>query len=392
MTVSASASFDVPLDQLRRRRSVKWDRFPVDVLPAWIAEMDFPLAPPIRQALRDAVDRDDCGYPPIGSLELGEAFTGHVARRFGWTTTPDSVVPVLDVMTGAAEIIRQVSAPGDGVVITPPVYPPFFSTITEVGRRVVEAPLAKDDDGYRLDLDALDRALSDAQVLLLCNPHNPTGLVLQRDELLAVADLAARHDVTVISDEIHAPLVLGDAVHHPFVSLGGDAAARGVTLMSASKGWNVPGLKCAVVATAPGPMRDLVHSLPEDIPKRTGHLGWIATCAAWRDGDAWLDDVRDVFASNHRLLARLLAEHLPEVGCARAEASYLGWLDCRALALGTDPSKAFLEHGRVALEAGPHFGSQGEGFARLNLGTSPELVTEAVRRIAAAVERIRSGA
>jgi cystathionine beta-lyase len=380
---------DLSLDDLRLRRSVKWARYDADVLPAWIAEMDFPLAPPITDALRRAVEAGDCGYPPIGSSELGEAFTTYADRRLRWTTTPAAVVPVLDVMTGAAEILRRVAGPGDGVVITPPVYPPFFSTIAEVGLRVVEAPLARDGAGYALDLDAIDRALADARALLLCNPHNPTGMVLGREELLAVAAVAARHDAVVISDEIHAPLVHDGAVHQPFVALGGEAARRGVTLMSASKGWNVPGLKCAAVVTESGPMRDLADGFPEDVPHRTGHLGWIATCAAWSDGDAWLDETRARIAANHALLADLLAEHLPEVRPAQPRASYLAWLDCRELDLGADPVQVFLRHGRVALSPGRDFGTQGAGFVRLNVGTSPALVTEAVRRMAGAVAELR---
>jgi len=384
---------DLSLDDLRRRRSAKWAKYGPDVLPAFVAEMDFPLAEPVTDVLRAAVEHGDCGYADPSSTALAEAFARFAQQRMGWTVDPDGVVPTTDVMVGVAEALRRLTEPGDGVVINPPVYPPFFSTVREVGCRVVEAPLVSDGGTVVLDLDAVERGFADgARVFLLCNPHNPTGRVFGADELTAVAELAARHDAAVVSDEIHAPLVLDGARHQPFVALGGEAARRGITLTSASKGWNVAGLKCAVMVTEPGPMREVVESVPEDARYRTGHLGVLASCAAWSEGGAWLHDVLAVLDRNRALLAELLDEHLPAVRYAAPEASYLAWLDCRDLGLGDDPAAAFLEHGKVALSPGPTFGQQGAGFARLNIATSAALLTEAVQRMAAAVPRARTAA
>lgn len=377
---------DLSLERLRQRRSAKWTGYPADVLPAWVAEMDFPLAEPVKAALQAAVERDDCGYTNPQDQTLGETFAAYAEREYGWVVDPSAVVPTTDVMTGVAEVIRRLVRPGEGVLINPPVYPPFFTTITQVGARVVEAPLGYDDGRWELDLDAIERGFAGgARAFLLCNPHNPTGRVFPAAQLHRVAELAARYDAWVLADEIHAPLVLPEAAHQPFVALGGEAARRGVTFASASKGWNLAGLKCAVMVTEPGAMRQVIGRIPVETRYHTGYLGVLASCAAWRDGGRWLDDVLRTLDRNRTLLADLLAEHLPNVGYQPPQASYLAWLDCRGVGLGEDPAAAFLEHGRVALSSGPTFGSAGAGFARLNIATSAGLMAEAVSRMATAV-------
>ncbi|MDP9396862.1 MAG: aminotransferase class I/II-fold pyridoxal phosphate-dependent enzyme [Actinomycetota bacterium] len=396
MAISYPSRADVPdvspfdgltLAQLQTRRSAKWTAYPADVLPAWIAEMDFPLAPAVRAALTTAVERDDCGYVGASLPDFGQAAAAYARDRLCWELDPRRVVPVSDVMVGVAELLRRVAPPGAGVVINPPVYPPFFSVVDEVGCRVVEVPLARGDDGaYALDLAGLERAFAGgARVYLLCNPHNPTGRVFAEEELREVSRLAARHDVVVLSDEIHAPLVLPGARHVPYVGLGGEAARHGVTLLSASKGWNLAGLKAAALVTAPGPLGELVDAFPHELHYRTGHLGVLAAVAAWCDGGPWLDDVLATLDRNRGLLGTLLGQRLPQVRYRAPEASYLAWLDCRELGLGDDPAKRFLKQGRVALSSGPTFGRQGAGFARLNIATSAALLTEAVERMATAV-------
>ena len=381
------AAFDrLSLAALRRRRSEKWRAFPPDVLPAWVAEMDFPLAEPVKRALLEAVERDDCGYVHPG--DLAESFAAFAVDRFGWPVDPGRVTVVPDVMVGVAEVLRVVTGPGDGVVITPPVYPPFFAALADLGRATVEVPLARAAGRFELDLDRLAGAFAaGARALLLCNPHNPTGRVLARAELEAVAELAARHGVAVVADEVHAPLTLPGATHTPWGCLGGGAAEHGIVVTSASKAWNFPGLKCAVVVAGSDRAQAQVAGIPREVRYGAGHLGLLASVAAFRDGGPWLDALLGHLDRNRRLLADLLAARLPEVGYAQPEASYLAWLDCQALGLGDDPAAVFLERGRVALSRGPDFGRPGAGFARLNLGTSAELVTEAVRRVAAAVGR-----
>jgi cystathionine beta-lyase len=260
-----------------------------------------------------------------------------------------------------------------------PAYPPFFDGVAEAGRRLVEVPLA----GGELDLDAIGAALAgDASALLLCNPHNPTGRVFDRATLEAVAELTDRHGALVLADEIHGPLVLPGARHVSFGALGD---RRAVVFTSASKAFNFPGLKCAVAIAGNDAVLRELDALPPEVHYRAGLFGVIASEAAFTHGDAWLDELLAALDSNRALLADLLASSLPEIGYAPPQASYLAWLDCRALGLGDDPSATFLERGRVALEPGPRFGAPGRGFARLNIGTAPELVTEAVGRMAAAL-------
>jgi len=376
-------AFDaVALDELRLRRSWKWAEYPPDVLPAWVAEMDVPLAEPIRTALRAAVDLGDLGYADPG--ELPAAFADFAASRLGWTVDPEQVRVVPDVMVGVAEILRTSTAPDDRVVVNPPVYPPFFHTVAEVGRPIVEVPLADTQTGWELDLDGLEEAFrAGTRVYLLCSPHNPTGTVWRRGDLERVAELAARYGVLVLADEIHAPLTLAGARHVPFLTVADAAAEHGVALTSASKAWNLAGLKCAVAVTSSDPMRAALDRLPDAVRYRAGNLGVLAAVAAFRDGGAWLDALLAHLDRNRRLLADLLAGSLPEVGYRPPEASFLAWLDCTALGLGDDPAEAFRTRGRVALTRGLDFGGQGAGFTRLNIGTSAALLTEAVRRMAA---------
>src|SRR6266487_4108534 len=311
------------LPELAKRKSFKWRTYPPDVLPASVAEMDFDVAEPIADAIRAALAIGDTGYPHLG--ELAEAFAEFSAARLGWLPDPARVFAIPDVMTGISEVLLATTPPGSGVVISPPVYGPYFLRIGYIGRPVIEAPLVPmSDGGSDLDADLLDQALArdGASAYLLCSPHNPLGRVWTGTELMTIADICLRRRVQLLVDEIHAPLVL------------------------------------------PG--------------------------AAFRLARPWLDAAIAQIGENHVLLAKLLGEQLPQVRYAPGSASFLAWLDCRALGLGDDPADAFLEHGRVALSSGPFFGTQGAGFARLNIGTSPELVAEAVRRMAAATAAVRN--
>jgi cysteine-S-conjugate beta-lyase len=376
---------DVSLEELRRRRSEKWAKHPPDVLPSFYAEMDFPPAAPVTAALTAAIEAGDLGYAHSATSGLGAAFAGFAARRWGWEVDPAAVTAVPDVMVGVAELLRGRTAPGDGVVITTPVYPPFFSVIAETGRRPVEVPLPGPEAGAGLPVDGIGAALAaGARAVLLCNPHNPTGHVARREELEAVGELAARHGALVLSDEIHAPLTFDGAAHVPFASMPEPIAGRAITLTSASKGWNLAGLKCGIAVAASEEMRAALAGLPPDLSDRVGHLGVLASEAAFEAGEEWLDALLDYLAETRRRLPGLLADHIPGVRWRPGEATYLAWLDCRGLDLGDDPASAFLERGRVALASGPEFGAPGRGFARLNLGTSWALVEEAVRRMARA--------
>ncbi|GEK01386.1 MULTISPECIES: MalY/PatB family protein [unclassified Streptomyces] len=372
------------LERLRRRTSMKWRTYPEDVLPLWVAEMDVPLAGPVVRALTDALALGDTGYP--AGTAYAEALARFAAERWNWDGIDigrTAIVP--DVMLGVVEMLKLVTGPGDPVVVNSPVYPPFYQFVTHLDRRVVEAPLGP---GGRLDLDLLARTFREAAAgggraaFLLCSPHNPTGTVHTAAELAAVADLAERYGVRVVADEIHAPLVAPGVTFTPYLGVPG--AERGLSLMSASKGWNLAGLKAALALAGPGAAADLAR-MPEEVSHGPSHLGVIAHTAALNEGAGWLDALLAGLDANRRLLVRLLAEHLPAIRYDPAEATYLAWLDCRALGLGDDPAAVFLERGRVALSSGLPFGTGGAGHARLNLATSPEILTEGVRRMAAAV-------
>lgn len=356
---------------------MKWRAYERDALPLPVAEMDFSLAEPIRRELTAAVGRSDTGYAYAGA-ELPEALAGFASRRWDWTIDPASVTPVADVGVGCVELLRVLSEPGDGVVVNPPVYAPFFEWIEETGRRVVEAPL---DSDFRLDLDALEAAFAARPaVYLLCNPHNPVGRVHTPAELAAVIRLADRHGVRVISDEVHAPLVLAGAAHTPLLTVPG-ASEIAIALVAASKAWNLAGLKCAQVVTASPAMGALAGRLPIGVRYRVGHFGVIASIAAYAEGEAWLADLLETLDARRTLLADLLAESLPSVRWVRSQATFLAWLDCRAFGSGAEPYEKFAANG-VVTDPGPKFGTGGDGRVRLNLATSEEILTEAVRRMA----------
>lgn len=369
---------ELSLADLRRRRSAKWAKYPEDVLPAWVAEMDFPLAAPVEAALVAAVRDGDTGYAAPAGLGLGEAFAGFAARRLDWQVDPAAVSPAPDVVGAIVSLLAVIAAPGDRVVINTPVYHPFFALIEELGLELAEAPLR----GGQLDPEAIERCFAEgAAALILCSPHNPTGSVPSRAQLEAIAAAAERHGAWVLADEIHAPLTLPGAEHVPFLGVSETAAERGVALCSASKAFNVAGLGCAQIVTASPTAAELVARLPVGAT-HCGQLGAIAAVAAYREGGPWLDDVIAVLDHNRQLLADLLAERLPQVGYDPPRAGYLAWLDLRQLGLGEDPAEPILLRGKLALSSGPSFGPQGAGFARLNFGTSPALLTEAVERLA----------
>jgi cystathionine beta-lyase len=374
------------LAELRQRSSFKWATYPPDVLPAFVAEMDFTVAEPITAAVTAALAIGDSGYGHIG--RLGEVFAQFASDRLGWQPDPARIFAIPDVMTGLAEVVEALAPPGAGIVLNPPVYPPFRFRFGFHGRRIIDAPLARDQAGrYHLDPGAIEAALSEpgAAVYLLCSPHNPTGNVWSGADLEMVAEACQRHQVTLLVDEIHAPLVMNGVSFVPFLSLDHEITRADSTFMftSASKGWNIPGLKCGVAVAGSAAGAKLLADRWEAL--LAGHLGILGSVAAYTEGLPWLDAAVAQLEENRALMARLLAEHVPGAGYAAPQASFLAWLDCRALGLGDDPAAVFRERGKVALSSGPDFGAQGHGFARLNRRTSPELMTEAVRRMASAL-------
>jgi cystathionine beta-lyase len=376
----------VSLEQVRKRRGAKWAMFENDVLSSAYAEMDFPLAPAVDRAVRAALDSGDLGYAYSPGAGLGEAFADFAQRRWGWAVDPEAVVPVPDVIVGVAELLRILTSPNAGVVINTPVYPPFFAVIRETGRQVVEVPMLHTDAGWKLPVEGIGEALSDgAEAVLLCNPHNPTGYVAKHNELADLAGVVAEHNAVVLSDEIHAPLTMPGAKHIPFCSLSREAMDHAIALTSATKAWNIAGLKCGLVVAPSTRLRKALEALPEELPERVGHLGVLASVAAFREGEQWLDELLAYLDETRHWLPRLLDDLLPGIVYEPGDATFLAWLDCRKLDLGTDPAAYFLEHARVGLSPGLEFGSPGRGFARLNIGTSRAIVEEAVTRMAGAL-------
>lgn len=386
-----AAPFDLTLEQMREHRSAKWSRVPADVLPAWTAEMDVQAAEPVRDALRLAVERSDFGYAGEPTAVL-EAFAGFARDRWGWDPLAGAGRARLfaDVGQGAKETLKALTSPGDEVVLNPPVYLSFYPWLASLRLRAREVPMLDVAQGGRLDLEGMQQAFaSGARVALLCHPHNPLGLTYPAQDLAALAELAAEHDAVVISDEIHAPLVHPGAPRGfvPFLSVSDAARQVGIALHSPSKAWNTAGLKTAIGLTA---VEGRWPRIPAETDWAPSILGQYAAVASYTDGREWLEQVRAGLQERTGQLADLLAEHLPGVRYHPGHSSYLAWLDCRELGLGDDPAAFFLEHGRVQLSPGPAFGAGGKGFARLNYGTSEELMTEAVRRMASATRGART--
>ena len=378
--------FDLTLEQLRERRSAKWTRVPSDVLPAWVAEMDVRTAPAVAEALHRAVDRSDLGYAGEPTPVV-EAFAGFARDTWGWddVTSGGRTQLFSDVGHAAREIIGGLTSPGDRVVLNPPVYPSFYGWLRTLGVEALEVPMLDVASGGRLDLDGMERALaSGARAILLCSPHNPLGTVYPREDLAALAELALAHDAVVLADEVHAPLTYPGSPRPfvPWLTVSEAARQVGIAVHSPSKAWNVAGLKLALGVTA---VEDRWPTIGEEVSWTPSILGQHAAVAAWTDGREWLATVTAELERRTGQLVELLAEHLPDVRYHPGHASYLAWLDCRALDLGDDPAQAFLEHGRVFLSSGPMFGAGGDGCVRLNFGTSEELMAEAVRRMALAL-------
>jgi cysteine-S-conjugate beta-lyase len=360
------------LETLRRRTSEKWVTYPPGVLPLFVAEMDYPLAPVVAQALIERVQASDTGYV-ASPLAVGEAFAAFAARRWSWSLSPTDVRVATDVSVAIVETLRRVLGPGDSVVVNSPVYPPFFHFPVEAGGVVVDVPLL---DGA-IDFVALEASFSaGARAYLLCNPHNPLGLVHSRDTLARIADLALAYGVTVVSDEIHAPLAHSSASFVPYLSVSDAARATGIAVTSASKAFNLAGVKCALmVATSPS-TRAVLEGMHDEVLWRTSILGLHASVAAFTDGDEYLDGTIAAIESSAALLRDLLPA---DFGYTPPAASYLAWIRFPD-SWGADPAARALTKD-VALSPGPEFGPQGAHHARLNLACSPEVLREAVARL-----------
>ncbi|NUR07154.1 MAG: aminotransferase class I/II-fold pyridoxal phosphate-dependent enzyme [Nocardioidaceae bacterium] len=382
--------FDGTIDRLRTAGGLKWTLHPA-AIGAFVAEMDFGTAEPVVRALHESVESGLFGYlPPRLVDELARAWTGFARDRYGWDVPPERVRPLADVVSGLVVAIDHFSRPGRPVILPTPAYMPFLVVPRELGRDIIQVPMARDGDRYVYDLDALDAAYrAGGDLLVLCNPHNPIGRVLEPDEMTAVAEVVDRHGGRVFSDEIHAPLVYDGLRHVPYATLSDVTAAHTVTAVSASKAWNLPGLKCAQLVLSNDADAELWARVGTTPEHGASNPGVVANIAAYTQGGPWLDAVLAHLDGSRRLLGDLLAAHLPEVRYRAPEGTYLAWLDCRDLGLGDHPGEFFLEHAGVALTDGPACGDAGAGFARYNFATPRAVMEQTVARMGEAVHRHR---
>jgi len=377
------------LAELHTHRSEKWRGFPNDVLPLPVAEMDFPVAEPIKAMLTEMVAHSDLGY--LGPIpELGLGFKKFAAERWGWDVDEKQVRLATDVGVAVVEILRVFTQPGDSILISSPVYHNFYTWINETRLTLVDAPFERTGDEatnpWVINWDSIEKAYaSGIKVHLLCSPHNPLGFIYTKQDLLRIVALAKKHNVLIISDEIHAPLTFPGETFVPILSLGSDAETVSVSVTAASKGWNIAGLKCAIIISQNAEMNSKLSKLAPAMHYRASLLGGFATAVAFADSGVWLDTVIAQLDHNRHLIKKLLAEKLPTVRYHIPQNSYLAWLDVESLNLGVDPSVTLIEKGRVAFSPGHGFGKQCDQYVRLNFATSPEIITEAIDRIARAV-------
>lgn len=383
-----TATTELGIEALRARRTTKWHKFPADVLPAWVADMDFTVAPAVVEALERLLRAQEFGYADRAGV-LEAAFVRRMASRFGWQTRAEDVHPVADLVQASFASVTAFSEPGDGVVLQLPSYPPFQDAIRGTGRRLLGNHMRDDGTRWRLDLAAYDAAPDPrARVMIFCHPQNPTGRAFSRAELEEVAAFAIRHDLIVVSDEIHADIVYPGGKHIPLASLGSDIAARTVTITSATKGFNIPALRCAALHFGAPALRERFFArLPARLLGSPSVTGTDATVAAWDQGQAWFDDILGRLQANRDWLARTLPQALPGVAMRLPEATYLAWLDCTALDLGMPAGQFFLERARVGLNSGEAFGERYGAFCRLNFATSPAILEQILGRMAEAVAR-----
>ncbi|MGE3538002.1 MAG: MalY/PatB family protein [Candidatus Tectimicrobiota bacterium] len=375
--------FDHPVER-RASDSSKWRKYGADVLPLWVADMDFVSPEPVIRALRARVEHGVFGYG-IECDEFSETVVALLAQRYGWQVAPEALVLLPGVVPGFNLAGQAVTVPGDGMLLHTPVYPPILRAPSNLQVTRQGVGLVRQGDGaYEIDFDAFEAAITArTRMFLLCNPHNPVGRVFRQDELLRLADICLRHQLVICSDEIHCDLVFQGHTHCPIASLAPDIAAHTITLMAPSKTYNLAGLKCAF-AVIPNPVlrekflavrRDLVQGLPNI-------LGYLAALVAYREGQPWLEHVLRYLEENRNCVRDYVAMHMPRVSATTPEGTYLSWLDCRHAGIPqNDPYTFFLERARVALNNGADFGPGGGGFVRLNFGCTRATLLQALERM-----------
>lgn len=402
MSPSADDFLTVSEQRARARVGIKWNKHGADVIPSFVADMDFDPPQAVTEAIRGHLDRGDLGYGPF-SRDLAPVYADWQDRQHGWRPDEERIRPFTSALHALEIALWNTTNRGDGVVVFSPIYYPFLDAIADSGRRRVDCPL--DRNGWRIDPDRLEACIdATTKVILFCNPHNPTGRVFDAEEVAAVADVAERHDLLVITDEIWGELLHPGATHRPLAISDERFSGRLITLGSASKTFNLAGLRTAVAHIDHAPLLAALDSMASHQQGSPGTLGITGTITAWTECDDWMSAMQRTITARRDQLARRLAADLPSVRFDLPQATYLAWLDFSrvgsqvavaasgASTLGDDPAEWLLEHARVAASNGPKFGTGGTGFARLNVATSEEILDQTIDRIAAAINHLEASA
>jgi cystathionine beta-lyase len=371
--------FDSVYDR-RATGSSKWTRYGADVLPMWVADMDFAAPPEVVAAIRQRLEHPILGYT-APSAALREQIVADMAAKYGWRIAADDICFLPGVVPGFNAALRALLAPGDGVVVNPPVYPPILAAPGQGGYERIDVPLTAAGDHHHLALDALAAGLDRARAYLLCNPHNPVGKVFSREELTAVAEACVARDVVIVSDEIHCDIVLDGRRHIPIASLAPEVARRTITLMAASKTYNIAGLSTAFAIIPDPALRKRFDASRHGLVEGANLLGMTATLAAFRDGGPWLAELLSRLAANRDRLVRRVAERMPGIRLIAPQSTHLAWLDCGGLGLDRPAQAFFLERGKVAFNAGSDFGADYADFVRLNFGCPTALLDDGLDRM-----------
>jgi cystathionine beta-lyase len=378
-------------DKVGERRgtdSVKWQKYGGEVLPLWVADMDFICAEPILQALHQRVDHGFFGYtrPPD---ELCSVIQERLKRLYGWKIEVGEIFFLPGLVTGLNLSFQAYARMGDGVLVQPPVYHHFIKDPIIHGRTLVDPPLIRNRDTYKIDFEAFEMAILDrTKIFILSNPHNPVARVYTRKELEKLAEICLRHHLIICSDEIHCDLLYPGYRHIPIATISPEVADQTVTLMAPSKTYNLAGLSCGFAIIQNSDLQKIWKNTSLGLIPGVNIMGPAAALAAFKEGQEWLDQVLIYLKNNQDFLSQYVKEKLPGVGMTKMEATYLAWLDCRDAGIPGNPFKFFLEEAKVALNDGAEYGRGGEGFVRLNFACPRKTLTEALDRMAAALRKL----
>ena len=375
------------VEQLRNRQGTKWRHFDDDVLCAWIADMDFPVAKPLQQCHEAALDRQEFGYPIKADTDpLAEVCAERMRQRYSWTPRADLINVMTDVVQGLYVAVDRFTQPGDGVLIQTPIYHPFLHLVRDLDRRLVSNPLMYSKQGWQLDIEHLSASIdADTRVLLFCNPHNPSGRVWTRNELEAIAELVIRHNLIVFSDEIHSDLTYPGHQHIPFASLSPELESRTITFTSASKTYNIAGVRCALAIFGSPELKQQFDVFPKRFMGGMGAGATEFTRVAWSECAEWHTQLMTYLDSNRKFIGDFISSHMPSVQYIEPQSTYLAWLDFNNTSLDEDPYTFFLREAKVALSPGPQFGDPGQGCARLNFATDQKILREILQRMSNAM-------